>query len=138
MVIDADGFKTINDTFGHDAGDAVLKRLARELQHSVRSDDIVCRMGGDEFLIICPNTPLEGALLIAEQTRDNIARLRVPAGDGVWPGSISVGVAANDNDINSIGSLLKAADDAVYMAKNAGKNCVKTRQEKKTVKLPKL
>jgi len=128
MVIDADGFKTINDSFGHDAGDVVLKRLACELQHSVRSDDIVCRMGGDEFLIICPNTPLEGALLIAETTRDNIARLRVPAGDGVWPGSISVGVAANDNDISSINDLLKAADDAVYMAKNAGKNCVKTRQ----------
>ena len=128
MVIDADGFKTINDTFGHDAGDVVLKRLAHELQHSVRSDDIVCRMGGDEFLIICPNTPLDGALLIAELTRVNIASLRVPAGDGAWSGSISVGVAANSNDISSIEDLLKAADDAVYMAKDAGKNCVKTRQ----------
>ena len=130
MVIDADGFKTINDTLGHDAGDVVLKRLACELQHSVRSDDIVCRMGGDEFLIICPNTPLEGALLIAELTKNNIARLRIPAGAGLWSGSISVGVAANGNDINSIDDLLKAADDAVYMAKNDGRNCVKTRQKK--------
>ncbi len=132
MVIDADGFKTINDTFGHDAGDVVLKRLARELQHSVRSDDIVCRMGGDEFLIICPNTPLEGALLVAEQTRENIAGLRVPAGEGAWSGSISVGVAANGNDISSIDDLLKAADEAVYLAKNDGKNCVRTRQKKST------
>jgi diguanylate cyclase (GGDEF)-like protein/hemerythrin-like metal-binding protein len=129
MVIDADGFKTINDTFGHDAGDIVLKTLARELQHSVRSDDIVCRMGGDEFLIICPNTPLEGALHIAELTRENIAGLRVPAGEGVWPCSISVGVAVNSDDICSIDDLLKAADDAVYMAKNDGRNCVRTRQK---------
>ncbi len=129
MIIDADGFKTINDTYGHDAGDIVLKRLARELQHSVRSDDIVCRMGGDEFLIICPNTPLEGALYIAEQTKENIAGLRIPAAEGVWPGSISVGVVANGNDMSSIDDLLKAADDAVYMAKNDGRNCVRTRQK---------
>lgn len=129
MVIDADGFKTINDTFGHDAGDIVLMRLARELQHSVRSDDIVCRMGGDEFLIICPNTPLEGALHIAELTRDKIAGLRIPAGQGFWPGSISVGVAVNGNGISSIDDLLKAADDAVYIAKNDGRNCVRTRQK---------
>lgn len=57
MVLDADGFKTINETFGHDSVDIVLKSLARELQHSVRNDDIVCRMGGDESLIICPHTP---------------------------------------------------------------------------------
>lgn len=131
MIIDADGFKTINDNFGHDAGDIVLKRLAHELQHSVRSDDIVCRMGGDEFLIICPSTPLEGALYIAELTRENIAGLRVPAGQGFWPGSISVGVAVNNDDISSIDDLLKAADDAVYMAKNDGRNCVRTRQKTK-------
>ncbi|WP_163338980.1 GGDEF domain-containing protein [Desulfopila sp. IMCC35008] len=131
MIIDADGFKIINDSFGHDAGDVVLKRLALELRHSVRNDDIVCRMGGDEFLIICPNTPLEGALHIAELTRVNIARLRVPAGEGFWSGSISVGVAANGNGISSIDDLLKAADDGVYMAKNDGRNCVRTRQTTK-------
>lgn len=131
MIIDADGFKTINDSFGHDAGDVVLKRLALELRHSVRNDDIVCRMGGDEFLIICPNTPLEGALHVAELTRVNIARLRVPAGEGFWSGSISVGVAAIGNGISSIDDLLKAADDGVYMAKNDGRNCVRTRQTTK-------
>jgi hemerythrin len=130
MVIDADGFKTINDTYGHDAGDGVLQGLARALQHSVRSDDIVCRMGGDEFLIICPNTPLDGALHIAELTRNNIAELRIPAGQGFWPGSISIGVAVNGNDISSIDDLLKAADDGVYMAKNDGRNCVRTWQKK--------
>jgi hemerythrin len=134
MIIDADGFKTVNDTFGHDAGDTVLKRLAQELQHSVRSDDIVCRMGGDEFLILCSNTPLEGVLYIAEQTRANIAKLRVSAGQGYWPGSISVGVAVNSDDLSSIDDLLKAADDAVYMAKNDGRNCVRTRQKIEYIK----
>lgn len=131
MMIDADGFKSINDAYGHDAGDVVLKRLAQELQHSVRSDDIVCRMGGDEFLIICPYTPLHGALYIAEVTRANIAGLRVPAGAGAWQGSISVGVAAVTDGISSVDDLLKAADDAVYMAKNDGRNCVRTRQKLK-------
>lgn len=91
--------------------------VAHELQHSVRSDDIVCRMGGNEFLIICPNTPLEGALIVAELTREKIASLTVPAGDGFWSGSISVGVASNSKDICSVDDLLKAGDDAAYMAK---------------------
>jgi hemerythrin len=128
MMIDADRFKSINDTYGHDAGDRVLKRLAQELQHSVRSDDIVCRMGGDEFLIICPYTPLDGALHVAELTRANIAGLRVQAGVGFWQGSISVGVAANSGETVSVDDFLKAADEAVYMAKNAGGNCVRSRQ----------
>ncbi len=130
MVIDADNFKTINDTYGHDAGDCVLKRLAKALQHSVRSDDIVCRMGGDEFLIICPNTPLQGALYIAEQTRRTIADLNVKAGTGIWKGSISVGVAAISSEIDSIDDLLKAADDGVYLAKESGRNRIETIQKK--------
>ena len=130
MLVDADGFKAINDTYGHDAGDAVLWRLARELCHSVRSDDIVCRLGGDEFVIICPFTPLEGALHIAELTRANIAALQVQAGEGVWHGSISVGVAAKTADIASVDELVKAADEGVYMAKRAGRNCVRSSQAK--------
>jgi len=130
MLVDADGFKAMNDTYGHDAGDAVLWRLARELCHSVRSDDIVCRLGGDEFVIICPFTPLEGALHIAELTRANIAALRVPAGKGFWHGSISVGVAAKTADIASVDDLVKTADAGVYMAKKAGRNCVCSSQAK--------
>lgn len=128
VLADADGFKTINDTFGHDAGDEVLCRLAQELSHAVRSDDIVCRLGGDEFLIICPHTPLSGALHIAELTRAKIADLRVPAGDRFWQGSISVGVASNVGKVTSVDDLLKAADVGVYLAKNAGRNCVRSSQ----------
>ena len=128
MLVDADGFKAMNDTYGHDAGDAVLWRLGQELCHSVRSDDIVCRLGGDEFVIICPFTPLEGALHIAELIRANIAALRVPAGEGFWQGSISVGVAAKTADITSVDDLIKAADLGVYLAKKAGRNCVRSSQ----------
>jgi hemerythrin len=129
IVIDADGFKEVNDTYGHDAGDVVLKRLARELRQSVRTDDVVCRMGGDEFLIICPSTSLRGAIHVAEQTRSNVAALTVEAGEGSWKGSISVGVATNSGGgIESIDELLKAADDGVYKAKREGRNCVRTRQ----------
>lgn len=125
LMIDADGFKTINDTYGHDAGDSVLKRLAKELKYSVRSDDIVCRLGGDEFVIFCPNTPKEGALKLAEATRKKVNTLQVPAGEGCWNGSVSIGVASRDDEMKDTNSLLKAADEAVYEAKNAGRNCVR-------------
>lgn len=127
MMIDADGFKKINDTYGHDAGDIVLKRLAEELKHSVRSDDIVCRLGGDEFIIICPNTDLEGAMYLGEQTREKIASLRVPAGQGYWLGSVSIGVACTTQEtIKDITTLFKTADESVYEAKRCGRNCVKS------------
>ena len=129
MMIDADGFKKINDTHGHDAGDEVLRQLARCLQHAVRNDDVVCRLGGDEFLIICASTPLEGALRTAEKVRQDVAALRVPAGNGQWVGSISVGVAARNPALKGVEDLLKAADDGVYQAKANGRNCVASIQE---------
>ena len=126
MMIDADGFKQINDNYGHDAGDAVLKALARELLHSVRSDDAVCRLGGDEFLVICPRTPLEGAFHLAEEMRLAVNRMRVDVNGGQWLGSISVGVAVGTDAMPLPEHLLKAADNAVYIAKRRGRNCVAT------------
>jgi hemerythrin len=125
MMIDADGFKKINDSYGHDAGDEVLRQLARCLKHAVRNDDIVCRLGGDEFLIICVGTPLDGALHIAEKVRQEVAALRVPVGGGgYWMGSVSIGVAARHASHNGAENLLKAADEGVYLAKANGRNCV--------------
>ncbi len=126
MMIDADHFKEINDTSGHDAGDKVLRELSRTLQHSVRTDDIVCRLGGDEFFVICPNTPMDGALQVAEQTRKIVAALRVPVAKGEWVGSISVGVAIRQADMTSPDHLIKVADQGVYAAKEKGRNCVAT------------
>lgn len=124
LVIDADGFKLVNDTHGHDAGDEVLRALSKQLQHAVRNDDIVCRLGGDEFLIICVGTPLEGAMTLAETIRREVAALRVPAGAGEWRGSISVGVAARTAAMRGLEELLKAADLGLYAAKRNGRNCV--------------
>ena len=125
MMIDADGFKKVNDTYGHDAGDIVLCELAKHLRYSVRTDDIVCRLGGDEFLIICPNTNEGGAMHIANLTHAEIAALTVRVAGGVWQGSISVGVAVQSDSMQSPADLIRAADRGVYAAKGAGKNCVK-------------
>ncbi len=126
MMVDADHFKEVNDTHGHDSGDGVLQTLAQTLAHSLRTDDMVCRLGGDEFLIICPNTDKGGALHIAEHTRRKVAALRVPTGGEPWHGSVSIGVAVRGAEMKDHNSLVKLADQSVYAAKEAGKNCVKS------------
>lgn len=126
MMIDADGFKTINDRFGHDAGDAVLRQLSVVLKETARNDDIVCRLGGDEYLVICSKTTLVGALQLAEKLREAVSLMRVAAGSGIWQGSISLGVAVRDPSMDSLDALLKAADDGLYTAKRNGRNCVGT------------
>ncbi len=124
MMIDADGFKQINDGYGHDAGDEVLRGLARQLVRSLRTDDVVCRLGGDEFLVLSPRTSLADAAQVAEKLRRDVAALRVPAGAGAWNGSISVGVAVRTDAMGRPEDLLKAADEAVYAAKRLGRNRV--------------
>lgn len=126
IMIDADHFKAVNDTYGHDAGDIVLVKLAQTLQNSFRNDDLVCRLGGDEFLILCPNTDHENGLKIATSTHEVVSALRVPTGDGHWHGSISIGVASRLVEMQMETELIKAADRGVYKAKNAGKNCIKS------------
>lgn len=128
LLIDADGFKQINDNFGHDAGDEVLRILARQLKDSVRAGDDLSRTGGDEFMVICPGTSLETALHIAERIRRDVATLCIPAGSGYWQGSISVGVACRTADMSSQDLLIKAADEGMYLAKERGRNCVATAQ----------
>lgn len=128
MMIDADGFKQINDKYGHDAGDRVLQALARELTDNVRNDDYVCRLGGDEFLIVCNHTALDGGMHLAQLVCKAVSNLRVQAGEGVWHGSISVGVAARTATMANPDDLLKAADEGVYIAKRDGRNCVRSSQ----------
>lgn len=124
MMIDADGFKQINDQWGHDAGDEVLRQLARALRRPLRTDDLVARLGGDEFLVLLPGTAAQDALRLAEQLRSSVAELRVPAGGGVWLGSISVGVASRSADMSHPEDLIKLADQSVYLAKRGGRNRV--------------
>lgn len=128
IMIDADYFKQVNDTAGHDAGDRLLIELSQNLAHSFRSDDLVCRLGGDEFFVICPNTDLEGGLHIAEITRDRVSQMLVSVGESVWRGSISVGVGVRTPNMNDYNDLIKVADNAVYLAKSSGRNQVATVQ----------
>ncbi len=126
LLIDADGFKHINDTYGHDAGDKVLQELSRLLTYVVRTDDYVCRLGGDEFLVLCPRTNGAGALQLAHQLHDKVNKLIVHVSGGYWHGSISVGMATRSLNMAGPDALIKAADNAVYQAKKAGKNCVRS------------
>lgn len=124
IMIDADNFKQVNDNYGHDAGDEVLKALSAELQNAFRTDDVVCRLAGDEFIAICPNTDINGAKCIAETVRNCISQLSVATGGDPWKGSISVGVATTNDEMSCYKALIKAADVALYRAKSAGRDCV--------------
>ena len=128
LIIDADGFKRINDSFGHDAGDEVLRVLSQQISNSTRAGDEVCRLGGDEFLVICPNTTPEVALQIAERIRLDVAALKVRSGEGMWAGSCSIGVASRTSTMTSQDELIKFADEGLYLAKKMGRNCVASSQ----------
>jgi len=128
LLIDADGFKRINDSFGHDAGDEVLRALSQRISDSTRAGDDVCRLGGDEFLVICPNTTHEVALQIAERIRLDVAALQVRVGDGIWTGSCSIGVASRTSTMTSQDDVIKVADEGLYLAKGMGRNCVASSQ----------
>lgn len=125
IMIDVDYFKQVNDSAGHDAGDRLLIELSHTLADSFRSDDLVCRLGGDEFFVICPNTDTEGGVHIAEVTRHKVNQMLVPVGESVWRGSISVGVGERTKEMGDFNDLIKAADNAVYEAKAAGRNRVR-------------
>lgn len=129
IMIDADHFKEINDRFGHDEGDKVLKGLATEIHQSFRNDDLACRLGGDEFLVICPKTSLATALQLAEHLLKRIDALTLPVRGGHWSGSLSIGVAVSMPDMKTAVDLLRVADEGLYAAKAAGRNTVRTTQE---------
>jgi diguanylate cyclase (GGDEF)-like protein/hemerythrin-like metal-binding protein len=126
LMIDADHLKPVNDAYGHEAGDEVLRSVAAQVQDSIRTDDIVCRLGGDEFLVILPSTGPEGARELAEKIRQDVASLRVDTGQGEWRGSVSIGIAVRDTSMDGPEDLIRAADDAVYTAKNGGRNRIAT------------
>jgi hemerythrin len=130
MIIDADHFKEVNDTYGHDIGDRVLIELSNRLSDAVRTDDIVGRLGGDEFIIVCPETDLGGGLHLANSILESVNRLVVGDHKAYWRGSISVGVAERKEAHRGFKDLLKESDLGVYSSKEAGRNCVRTVQER--------
>lgn len=130
IAIDADHFKGINDTHGHEGGDVVLRALARLLLESVREEDIACRLGGEEFVVILPGMGRDGALARAETLRHAIQRMRIPVGSQTLQMTASLGVAVFPEHGETEADLLRAADAAVYGAKSDGRNRVAVRTAK--------
>lgn len=126
LVLDIDYFKSINDTYGHDAGDDVLREFAIRMRKSTRGIDLACRYGGEEFVIVMPETDMAVAATVAERLRRRIAAEAFPIdrGQRAIDVTISIGIAALERPDDNAASLLKRADQALYRAKRDGRNRV--------------
>jgi two-component system, cell cycle response regulator len=128
MSADIDHFKSVNDTYGHDAGDEVLQELANRLRENVRPLDVVCRPGGEEFVVVMPETPGDLACAAAERIRRAIAHapFSITTGGRQINITVSCGVSTLTGAHDSIADLLKRADTALYQAKSGGRNRVES------------
>jgi two-component system cell cycle response regulator len=126
MVVDIDYFKAINDSHGHDAGDDVLRDFALRIKRSIRGIDLACRYGGEEFVLVMPETDMAVAAMVAERLRRRIAAepFAIQQGSRVVPVTISIGIAALRDKDDTAASVLKRADQALYRAKRDGRNRV--------------
>jgi diguanylate cyclase (GGDEF)-like protein len=124
MMLDIDHFKSFNDTYGHALGDALMRDLSGLLYSHTRGGDVACRIGGDEFLLLLPETSLEAALRRAQELCEAVEGFEVAhTGVAVWI-TVTVGVARFPDHADGMSSLVSAADEAMYRAKRAGGNAV--------------
>lgn len=128
VALDIDHFKPVNDTHGHAVGDLVLQEFARRLKENVRPMDIVCRPGGEEFLVIMPETRGDIACTVAERVRRAVASqpFEFEAAKGPLSVTVSAGVSTNDGPDNTADDVLRRADNALYQAKKSGRNRVES------------
>jgi len=124
ILADIDHFKKVNDTFGHLAGDLVLKEIGRVLSRTLRPYDRVGRYGGEEFLMILPNCGMESALLRAEQLRMAVQSAQIMEGETLVQVTASFGVASDFPLHYEAETVIRATDAALYRAKSCGRNCV--------------
>jgi diguanylate cyclase (GGDEF)-like protein len=124
IMLDADRFKTVNDTYGHITGDKVLRTMADACKSNLRQVDVLSRYGGEEFAIMLPETDIEAALSVAERLRAAIAEASVETEKGPLYFTASLGVSALQAQAGDLGWLIERADSALYAAKNAGRNRV--------------
>lgn len=121
LMLDIDHFKSVNDTWGHDAGDIVLVTVAKEIRHTLRDMDVLCRTGGEEFIAILPGTNVHAAAAAAERIRHAVEKLSVSFQNRTISVTISIGVTAG-TPTDEAQEIIKRADDAVYAAKRDGRN----------------
>jgi diguanylate cyclase (GGDEF)-like protein len=124
LMIDLDGLKAVNDSYGHHRGDEVLRLLGGVIRHSIRLVDTAYRYGGDEFLVLLPETDFAGAFVVAEKIRSGTEEMGLAAGGGELLTSVSIGLVSCPEDGTSAEELMIAADRAMYQAKSLGKNQV--------------
>jgi diguanylate cyclase (GGDEF)-like protein/PAS domain S-box-containing protein len=124
VMIDIDHFKDVNDTYGHEAGDLVLRELAEKVTQQSRQGDFVCRYGGEEFVLVMPNIDIDVAHERAVGLNKMIASLKVPYGTFTLTATVSMGLAWYPTHGDTKETLLRASDRALYAAKSAGRNCV--------------
>ncbi|MGE5623293.1 MAG: GGDEF domain-containing protein, partial [Bacillota bacterium] len=125
LMADIDRFKKINDTYGHKSGDTVIRRMAELCRRTLRSVDVVGRLGGEEFAVLLPQTDLRHAVEVAELLRQRIGQTEVHTDSGeVIRFTVSIGAASWTDKIKDIEALLAQADEALYAAKNTGRNKV--------------
>jgi diguanylate cyclase (GGDEF)-like protein len=133
LMIDVDHFKAINDRFGHAGGDRMLAALARGIGRCLREGDVLGRVGGEEFLVLLPDTGIDDALMLAERLRTAVSTIQVMLDDEPQRVTVSIGAAVRQAEDKSPGTLVRRADRALYAAKSAGRNRVATLDAMRTV-----
>ena len=124
LMIDLDKFKSVNDTYGHDAGDLVLKDVCSAVKRLVRPTDTFGRFGGEEFAVVLPRTTLDQAYRFAEVIRQTVERLKIVYNGTLIPVTVSIGCASYNDKLADVQELIKVADVMVYNSKNSGRNRV--------------
>jgi len=124
LAIDLDHFKNINDSYGHSAGDAVLKHFTRLVEETIRAGDVLGRLGGEEFAVILPNTNIDIAFVMAERLRSTIESTSAVYKEHFIKFTISIGISTNFGQTMVLDMMLDDADVAMYKAKHRGRNCI--------------
>jgi diguanylate cyclase (GGDEF)-like protein len=124
ILLDIDHFKSVNDRHGHDVGDIVLREVALALRNCTRRNEEVCRLGGEEFLVIVPQSGRDTSRHFAERLREAVEELLIQAGGYFGRVTVSLGVAGLEDGARTVDELIKIADTRAYLAKASGRNCV--------------
>ena len=124
MMIDADNLKEVNDKHGHKAGDRLIVTIATTIEECLRTSDIICRYGGDEFVALLPQLPASRAIETAERLRNAVENTSFDADGKLIKSTVSIGIATYPDEVGNVFELLEKADEALYECKRSGRNSV--------------